>query len=148
MKNIISAASRKALAAIMAVMALAVCAPSAWAAPTTVTGVVLDSEGLEVIGGMVEVKGTKTKVVTDVNGAYAIQVDKPKKAVLLFTYLGCEPKEEQVNGRTKIDVVLKPSMQALDEVVVIGYAAVKRKELTGSVSSVKGSEMVLPLTIA
>ncbi|MDE6126427.1 MAG: SusC/RagA family TonB-linked outer membrane protein, partial [Muribaculaceae bacterium] len=125
-----------------AVMALAFCAPSAWAAPTTVTGTVLDNEGLEVIGGVVEVKGTKTKVITDVNGAYAIQVDKPRKAVLVFSYLGCEPKEEQVNGRTKIDVVLKPSMQALDEVVVIGYATVKRKDLTGSVSSVKGAEMM------
>ncbi len=142
MKNIISQASRRAVAAILAVMALAVCSPAAWAAPTTVTGTVLDSEGLEVIGGVVEVKGTKTKVVTDVNGGYAIQVDKPKKAVLVFSYLGCEPKEEHVNGRTKIDVVLKPSMQALDEVVVIGYATVKRKDLTGSVTSVKGSEMM------
>ena len=47
-----------------------------------------------------------------------------------------------MNGRTKVDVVLQPNVQSLDEVVIIGYAAVKRKELTGSVSSVKGSDMM------
>ena len=142
MKNIITAVSRNALADIVSAFALAVCAPAAAAAPTTVTGTVLDNEGLEVIGGVVEVKGTKTKVITDINGVYNIQVEKPRKAVLVFSYLGCETKEEPVNGRTKIDVVLKPAMQALEEVVVIGYATVKRKDLTGSVSSVKGSEMM------
>ncbi|MDE6197090.1 MAG: TonB-dependent receptor plug domain-containing protein, partial [Muribaculaceae bacterium] len=126
----------------MAVVALVMCATPAWAAPATVTGTVLDGDGLEVIGGLVEVKGTKTKVVTDINGVYTIEVANPRKAVLVFSYLGCEPKEEPVNGRTKIDVILKPNVQALDEVVIIGYAAVKRKELTGSVSSVKGADMM------
>ena len=93
------------------------------------TGTVLDGEGLEVIGGLVEVKGTKTKVVTDLNGVYTIEVANPRKAVLVFSYLGCETKEEPVNGRTKVDVVLQPNVQSLDEVVIIGYAAVKRKEL-------------------
>lgn len=142
MKNIITAISRRTIAAIVAVIALVMCAPLAFAAPKTVTGTVLDGEGLEVIGGLVEVKGTKTKVVTDLNGVYTIEVANPRKAVLVFSYLGCETKEEPVNGRTKVDVVLQPNVQSLDEVVIIGYAAVKRKELTGSVSSVKGSDMM------
>ncbi len=94
MKKTITAASLRVLAAVMAVVAL--CAPAAWAAPTTVTGTVLDSEGLEVIGGMVEVKGTKTKVVTDINGVYHINVENPRKAVLVFSYLGSDPMPDRV----------------------------------------------------
>ena len=136
------AAYRFAFASCLAVLALLLCAPVASAAPATVTGTVLDKDGLEVIGGLVELKGTQTRVMTDINGAYSIQVPNPSKAVLVFTYVGMETKEEPVNGRSKVDVVLAPKAQALEEVVVIGYATVKRKDLTGSVASVKGSDML------
>lgn len=113
-----------------------------YAAPVTVTGTVLDAGGEEIIGAVVEVKGTNTKVITDVTGGYTIQVPNPKKDILVFSFLGCLPKEEPVNGRTKIDVILQPNVQTLDDVVVIGYATVQRKDLTGSVASVKGAEMI------
>lgn len=141
MKNILYTTYHRLITAIAGAVAVMVCTGATWAAPLTITGTVLDSEGLEVIGGLVEVKGTKVKVTTDINGAYSITVDRPKKDVLVFTYLGCLPKEEPVNGRTKIDVVLQPNVQALEDVVVIGYATTKRKELTGSVTSVKGSDL-------
>ena len=84
MKNIITAISRRTIAAIVAVIALVMCAPLAFAAPKTVTGTVLDGEGLEVIGGLVEVKGTKTKVVTDLNGVYTIEVANPPQGCACF----------------------------------------------------------------
>ena len=141
MKQAISA-YRKVMGIVMSMIAILLWSQTAMAAPTTVTGTVLDKEGLEVIGGVVEVKGTQTRVMTDINGQYSITVNNPSKAVLVFTYVGQETQEVPVNGRTKIDVVLAPKAEALEEVVVIGYATVKRKDLTGSVASVKGSDMI------
>ncbi len=142
MRNNHKALLLRTRAFILLVVAMLAGTAVAWAAPLTVTGTVLDSDGLEVIGGLVEIKGTQTKVITDVNGTYTIKVDNPKKATLVFSYLGCETKEEAVNGRNRIDVVLVPSKLALDEMVVIGYAQVRRKDVTGSVASVKGSDMI------
>lgn len=139
MKNILTAILRRILPVLLFTGAAAL---SAHAAPVTVTGTVLDSEGLEAIGAVVQVKGSDTKVITDINGAYNIKVDKPRKAVLTFTYIGCLTKEEPVNGRTKVDVVLQSNNKVLDEVVVIGYATVKRKDLTGSVSSMRSDEVM------
>ncbi len=141
MKTALSA-YRKTLALCLSLLAILLWTPAAMAAPATVTGTVLDKDGLEIIGGVVEVKGTQTRVMTDIDGKYSITVNNPAKDVLVFTYVGQQTKEEPVNGRTKIDVVLAPKTEALDEVVVIGYATVKRKDLTGSVASVKGSDML------
>lgn len=135
-------AYRKLLAVFAVLLGILVAAPQAMAAPVTVTGTVLDKDGLEVIGGLVEIKGTQTRVLTDINGQYSISVPHPRKDVLVFSYVGTETKEEPVGGRTKIDVILAPKAEALEEVVVIGYATVKRKDLTGSVASVKGTDMV------
>lgn len=87
MKQAISA-YRKVMGIVMSMIAILLWSQTAMAAPTTVTGTVLDKEGLEVIGGVVEVKGTQTRVMTDINGQYSITVNNPSKAVLVFTYVG------------------------------------------------------------
>jgi len=60
-------------------------------------------------------------VTTDIDGNYTIQVPNVKTASLTFSYVGMEAQEIKLNGRTKIDVTLKPNSNALDEVVVVGY---------------------------
>lgn len=108
----------------------------------TVTGTVMDSEGYEVIGGSVTVKGaTGIGTVTDVNGHYTLKVDNASKDVLVFSYVGMTPQEVKVNGQSVINVTLKADAVMLDEVVTIGYATVKKKDLTGSVSSVSAKEL-------
>ena len=109
----------------------------------TVTGKVTDHEGLEVIGGTVTIKGVSgIGAVTDINGQYTIQVKDASKDVLIFSYIGLQNMEVPVKNRAKIDVTMKADNQLLEEVVVVGYATVKRKDLTGSVSSVKSDELL------
>lgn len=109
----------------------------------TVTGKVIDHEGLEVIGGTVTIKGVSgTGTVTDINGQYTIQVNDASKDVLVFSYIGLQTVEVPVKNRAKIDVTMKADNQLLEEVVVVGYATVKRKDLTGSVASVKSDELI------
>ena len=113
----------------------------AWAQKVTVSGKVIDHEGLEVIGGSVMVKGTNVGTITDMSGLYSVQVDDASKAVLVFSYIGMKTQEVRVKGQKQINVTLQPDNQLLEEVVVVGYATMKRKDLTGSVASVKAEEL-------
>ena len=108
----------------------------------TVTGKVIDNEGLEVIGGNVTIKGVSgVGTITDVNGQYTITVNDASKEVLVFSFIGLKTQEVPVKGRKQIDVTLRTDDQLLEEVVVVGYATMKRKDLTGSVASVKSEDL-------
>lgn len=121
---------------------------SAYAQSLTVTGKVIDSEGYEVIGGSVTVKGAAgVGTVTDVNGNYSLKVNDASKDVLVFSYVGMTSQEVKVNGKNVINVTLKADAVLLDEVVAIGYATVKRKDLTGSVASVGNQELLKYLLV-
>ena len=122
------------------VSAFVLSAAGAYAA--IIKGNVTDNEGEPVIGGSVKLKGGKAAAVTDIDGNFQLDVPNPKKAVLIFSYVGMAEKNVEVKGRNNIKVVMEPSSIALEEVVAIGYATVKRKDLTGSVSSVKGEDML------
>lgn len=109
----------------------------------TVTGRVMDNENLEVIGGNVSLKGAAgVGTITDMNGNYTITINDAKKDVLVFSYIGMKTIEVPVRGRSKIDVTLEADNQLLEEVVVVGYATVKRKDLTGSVASIKSEDLM------
>lgn len=114
-----------------------------WAQSITVTGKVVDSDGLEVIGANVVVKGAAgVGTITDLDGMYSLSVSDASKATLVFTYVGMDTQEVKVAGRKKIDVTLKANAIQLEEMVVVGYGTVKRKDLTGSVASVKSEELL------
>lgn len=112
---------------------------SAFAQDLTVTGTVYDETGEPLIGASVQPKGTNVGVMTDIDGNYTIKV--ASNATLNFSYIGCVPQAIAVEGRTKIDVTLKNDSQVLDEVVAIGYGTVKKKDLTGAVSTVSGADL-------
>lgn len=121
---------------------LAFASMSAYAQSLSVTGKVVDSEGYEVIGCNVALKGAAgVGTVTDVDGNYALQVNDASKDVLVFSYVGMTSQEVNVNRRRVINVTLKSNAVLLDEVVAIGYATVRRKDLTGSVASVGSKEL-------
>ena len=108
----------------------------------TVTGKVVDGDGYEIIGGNVAIKGiARVGTITDLNGNFSINVPDPSKDVLVFSYVGYATQEVKVNNRAIINVTLKTDALVLDEVVAIGYATVKRKDLTGSVTSVGSKEL-------
>ncbi|MCM1076483.1 MAG: TonB-dependent receptor [Bacteroides sp.] len=120
---------------------------SVYAQNITVSGNVTDNTGEPLIGATVMQKGTQHGVATDIDGNYSISV--PAKSTIVFSYIGCDTKEVAVNGQNKIDVVLESNSTVLDEVVAIGYGTVKKKDLTGAVSSVAGSDLAkVPATSA
>ncbi len=101
-----------------------------------VTGIVLDETGESAIGVTVSVLGHKINAVTDIDGKYSINVPEASDK-LVFSYVGCESQTIPVDGRSKIDVMMKSKSNVLNEVVVVGYGTQTRKELTGSVASIK-----------
>ena len=105
----------------------------------TVKGQVKDSTGATLPGVGILLKGTSTGVATDVNGNYSIDIPDGT-GTLVFTYIGYATKEVNVNGQNRIDVILSATNNSLNEVVVIGYQAVKKKDLTGAVSIISAQE--------
>ncbi|MDF1559786.1 MAG: TonB-dependent receptor [Bacteroidales bacterium] len=115
----------------------------------TVRGTVTDAATEEaMIGVNVVIKGTIRGVVTDINGQFTMS-DCPPDAVLVFSYVGYEPLEIPVQGRTSLSAAMNVSSSLLDEIVVIGYGTVAKKDITGSVASVKGEDLTaIPVSTA
>lgn len=106
----------------------------------TVKGTVKDKGALPIPGVNIFVKGTQTSTSTDFDGKYTIVVPN-KNAQLEFNFIGFTSKIVKVDEKTVVDVVLEESNQTLDEVVVVGYATVKKSDVTSSIASVKGKEL-------
>ena len=104
-----------------------------------VTGKVTGTNGDPIPFATIRVKGTTAGTSTDAKGDYHISV--PEDAVLVFSSIGYEDMEVTVGGRTVIDVVLKTSTKSLDQVIVVGYGTQRKRDVTGSVSSVKGNDI-------
>ena len=99
-----------------------------------IRGKVTDENGEPLIGVIVKVKGSKAGTSTDAEGKYAISVEDDS-AILVFSYLGFQEMEESVSGKSSVDVTMKVMAENLKEVVVIGYGTQKKRDVTGSVSS-------------
>ena len=109
-------------------------------AQTTITGIVTDDQGEPLIGAGVVVEGTTTGTITGIDGDYMLTV--PADAVnLVFSFIGLADQTVAINGQTEINVTLSADQTFLDEVVVVGYATVKRRDLLGSVSSVGADKL-------
>ena len=110
-------------------------------AQTTVKGIVTDETGEPLIGAGVMVEGTTVGTITGIDGDYVLTL--PEGAVnLVFSFIGLADQTVPIAGKTEINVVLKADQTFLDEVVVVGYATVKRRDLLGSVSSVGSDKLV------
>ncbi len=107
-----------------------------------VRGVLATSAGLPVPGVTVLQKGTKNQTVSDSLGRFTITVDNPARAVLILTSVGFEPKEVAVNSRTMLSETLEFATKVLDEVVAVGYGTVRKRDVTGSIASIKGEELL------
>ncbi|MFI1744574.1 SusC/RagA family TonB-linked outer membrane protein [Thalassobellus sediminis] len=116
-------------------------------AQSTVSGSVSDQNG-PLPGVSVIVEGTTNGVATDFDGNYTLN-NVPSNGTLVFSYVGYVSQNVAVNGKTSINVVLAEDLQSLAEVVVVGYGAQSRAEVTGAISSVKSSEInALPVSNA
>lgn len=111
----------------------------------TVTGVVKDANGEPITGAAVVVKGTTNGTITDIDGKYSISV--PEGSMLSFSFVGFKTHEVRAN-KTTLNVVMQEEAIGLDEVVAIGYGYVKKRDLTGAVSSVSADDMVMGGTVS
>lgn len=106
----------------------------------TVSGTVTSLEGNEPLPGVnVQIKGTTTGTITDINGNYSVSV--PENGTLIFSYVGFVAEEIPINSRSVIDVTLSPDITALSEIVVVGYGTQREEAVTGSVASISGDVM-------
>ena len=107
----------------------------------TITGVVVDENGIPLIGAGVVSEDGKRGAITDLDGCFSISLLDSDK-IIVVSYIGYTTQSILVDGRTKINVNLKPDeTNALNEVVVIGYGTSKKVDLTGSVASVKMADI-------
>ncbi|MBQ1485327.1 MAG: SusC/RagA family TonB-linked outer membrane protein [Muribaculaceae bacterium] len=106
----------------------------------TVQGTVTDEAGETLIGATVQQKGTSNGTVTDFDGNFTLTV--PTNAILSVSYIGYTPKEIAVNGQTNLIIVLSSDDQMLNEVVVIGYGTMDKKELTSAISHVSEKDFL------
>lgn len=104
----------------------------------TVSGTVSDANG-PLPGANVLVKGTTNGTQTDFDGNYTLS-NVPSNAVLVFSYIGFKTLEVSVAGQTTVNVTLEEDAQALEEVVLVGYGSVRKKDATGAVASVKAED--------
>ena len=106
----------------------------AFAQSRSVTGTVTDESGIGLPGVNILETGTQNGVVTDFDGGFAISTDDA--STLTISYVGFVTQVIEVKGKTTINVSLAEDLESLDEVVIIGYEAVKKRDLTGAVSSI------------
>jgi TonB-linked SusC/RagA family outer membrane protein len=111
----------------------------AYAQNITIKGVVKDETGLPVPSASIMVKGTTNGTQTDANGIYSISA--PSNGTLVITYIGYATQEIAISGKTTININLTTAANDLQQVVVVGYGTQKKRDLTGSISSISGADI-------
>lgn len=110
-------------------------------AQVLVRGTVVDQTGESVIGASIQVKGTTQGTITDIDGKFSLGVPD-KKSVIVVSFIGYATKELQVDASKPMSIVLEEDTKVLDEVVVVGYQEVRKKDLTGSVAKADMNELL------
>jgi TonB-linked SusC/RagA family outer membrane protein len=110
-----------------------------FAQKTVINGVVSDSRNESIIGANVLIKGTTTGTITDFDGKFSIEASQGD--VLVISYIGMNPKEIKVGSERNIRITLEEDTKALDEVVVIGYGSVKKRDVTTAITTVSTKDL-------
>lgn len=116
------------------------CTTVAFAQQKSIKGTVIDATGEPLIGVNVSVKGTTIGIITDIDGNYTLEV--PTNATLVFSYIGYRTQELPVGNQSTINITMQEDTQNIDEVVVVGYGVQKKETVTGSVSTLKGDDLI------
>lgn len=108
--------------------------------PVTVTGVIIDGEGIPIIGASVIEKGTTNGTISDIDGRFSINASGPE-AVLTFSYIGYITQDHKIGNRRNFNITLQENVQELEAVVVVGYGTMRKKDLTGSIAQVRPDKL-------
>lgn len=129
---------RKSMSLLMAFMFVSI---FAWSQDRTIRGTVTDGETGEALPGVnVVVKGTTSGTITNVEGQYSLSVSGSAQTIV-FSSVGYETDEEEINNRSTIDMTLMPDIQSLSEVVVVGYGTQEKRDVTAAIGSVSEQEI-------
>ena len=109
-------------------------------AQKTIQGTVLDANGEPLIGVTITDQNGKAGGITDLDGKFTIQSATPNTE-LTFSYIGCKPKKVKVGSQKSWNIVLEDDNAALDEVIVVGYGTMRKRDVTGSISSVNSDKI-------
>ena len=118
---------------------LAFMLPITLLAQTKISGTVTDDTGFPLPGSSIVIKETSKVAISDIDGNYAITIEKTP-VTLLISYIGFVTKEITVTNQKIINVQLEKDAQALDEVILIGYGQVNKRDATGAITSIKAKE--------
>lgn len=110
-----------------------------------VSGVIVDTNGEPVIGASVLVKGTTNGTITDMDGKFTIN-DVPENSILDISYIGYKTMTLKATDKNLSRLVLHEDTEVLDEVVVVGYGVQRKRDVTTSISSMKASELAVPVS--
>lgn len=113
---------------------------STFAQNITVKGTVTDQSGEALIGVTVQVQGTTTGTITDMDGNFVLP-NVPSNSTLEVSYVGMLPQTIAVSGRTTIDIILQEDAEMLDEVVVVGYGTMRKSDVTGALAVVSAKDL-------
>lgn len=102
---------------------------------TVIKGTVYDEKSVPVQGASVTAKGTRAAVITDANGEFSLKIPG-QASVLVITAVGFVAQEIDASGKTQVSIALQPDAKVLNDVVVVGYGSVRKKDLTGAVASI------------
>ncbi|WP_281613494.1 TonB-dependent receptor [Flammeovirga sp. SubArs3] len=112
-----------------------------YAQQSSLSGKVSDKEGNPIPGVSIIIKGTNNGVITDFDGEYKIMNYKPGD-ILVYSYVGMQTLEESINSRTRIEVELLEDLVQLEELIVVGYGAQDKKDITGAVGMATSEDFV------
>lgn len=125
---------------MLTLLLFVLCTTVVFAQQKPIKGTVVDATGEPLIGVNVSVKGTTIGIITDIDGKYTLEV--PTNATLVFSYIGYRTQELSVGNQSTINITMQEDTQNIDEVVVVGYGVQKKETVTGSVSTLKGDDLV------
>ena len=107
-----------------------------------ISGQVLDNNGIPIPSVSVLLKNADIGVVTNLEGEFSVEIPEDSSNILIFTYVGFETKEVNVSNKSVIKVTMTESLTELNEVVLIGYGSINKRDVTGSISSVSVKDEV------
>lgn len=128
----------KKITHVMVVFALLVLNCTMTFAQNKITGQVVDNTGEPLIGVSVKEKGTTNGVITDIDGNFSLNV--PQGSIIQFSFIGFKPQEVVAN-KSHFSIMLEEDSKVLDEVIVVGYGKMTRKDLTSSITTIKADEL-------
>lgn len=105
-----------------------------------IKGSVKDDNGEVIVGASITIKGTNRGTTSNIDGSFSLSVPE-ESSLLVISFVGFENQEVSIGNKTTFDIILKPDQKMLEEVVVVGYGEIKKKDLTGAVSQIQSKDI-------